>query len=244
MALLMILVTLSRAWTSKIKANVKWFNTSLQDEFFFSTICNIGFKVNSLSVTLSAKTKPRIPATSCSMKITVKLMQNCDEEGKKGWNRCGWCRSCPHWALLGAQPHQGAWLVCWMNGGGGLFGRLLTHRLEEADVFSQRAHAATEGDDEHENPHDQQDNSRVHWQTGQSRLWKRFIGSFMHLNTLILHRFQQNRRNKSIHGTLSSPFTCLFHHAGIHTDGHHHHGDYLKKKGRDNLCNHQKKSLN
>lgn len=72
---------------------------------------------------------------------------------------------------------------------GGLFGRLLTHRLEEADVFSQRAHAAAEGDDEHENPHDQQDNSRVHWQTGQSRLCKCLIVSFMHLNMQILHRF-------------------------------------------------------
>lgn len=73
-----------------------------------------------------------------------------------------------------------------VEGRGGLFGRL-THRLEEADVFSQRAHAAAEGDDKHENPHDQQDNSRVHWQTGQSRLWKCLIDSFMHLYMQILH---------------------------------------------------------
>lgn len=71
---------------------------------------------------------------------------------------------------------------------GGLFTRLLTHCLEEADVFSQRAHTAAEGDDEHENPHDQQHNSGVHWQAGQSRLWKRLIVSFMHLYKLIMHR--------------------------------------------------------
>lgn len=68
-----------------MKANVKRFSTSPQDELFFSsTLCNFEFKVNSLFVTLSAKTKPKIPATSCSKKITVKLMQNCDEEGMKG----------------------------------------------------------------------------------------------------------------------------------------------------------------
>ena len=48
--------------------------------------------------------------------------------------------------------------------------KLLTHRLQEADVFSQRAHTATEGEDEHEDPHHQQHYSGVHRQTPQSGL--------------------------------------------------------------------------
>lgn len=43
-------------------------------------------------------------------------------------------------------------------------------RLQEADVFSQRAHTATEGEDEHEDPHHQQHYSGVHRQTPQSGL--------------------------------------------------------------------------
>lgn len=45
----------------------------------------------------------------------------------------------------------------------------LTYCLQEADVFSQGAHTATEGDDEHEDPQDQQHYSWVHRHT---RLWE------------------------------------------------------------------------
>lgn len=50
--------------------------------------------------------------------------------------------------------------------------KLLTYCLQKADVFSQGAHTATEGDDEHEDPHDHQHHRRVHWQTCQSCLWE------------------------------------------------------------------------
>lgn len=49
--------------------------------------------------------------------------------------------------------------------------RKLTYCLQEADVFSQGAHAATEGDEEHEDPNDQQQYSGVHCETRMSRRW-------------------------------------------------------------------------
>lgn len=44
----------------------------------------------------------------------------------------------------------------------GLVEKLLTYCLQKADVFSQGAHAATEGEDEHEDPYDHQHHSGVH----------------------------------------------------------------------------------
>lgn len=38
----------------------------------------------------------------------------------------------------------------------------LTYDLQQTDVFSQGAHAATEGDDEHEDPNHHQHHSWVH----------------------------------------------------------------------------------
>lgn len=49
----------------------------------------------------------------------------------------------------------------------------MNYCLQKADVFSQGAHAAAEGDDEHEEAHDHQHDSGVHRQTCKCCLWKK-----------------------------------------------------------------------
>ena len=46
-----------------------------------------------------------------------------------------------------------------------------THYLQEADVLAQGAHAATEGDEEHQHSHHHQQHGRVHGQADHGRLW-------------------------------------------------------------------------
>ena len=50
---------------------------------------------------------------------------------------------------------------------------LTTHRLQEADVLTERSDTAAEGEQEHEDAHHDQQDGWVHSQAGQRRLWGR-----------------------------------------------------------------------
>ena len=50
---------------------------------------------------------------------------------------------------------------------------LTTHCLQEADVLPERADAAAEGEQEHEDAHHNQQDGRVHGQAGQRCFWGR-----------------------------------------------------------------------
>lgn len=45
--------------------------------------------------------------------------------------------------------------------------------LEEANVLSERANAAAEGDEEHDHPHHNQDDSRVDEECVPHRVWQK-----------------------------------------------------------------------
>lgn len=91
-----------------------------------------------------------------------------------------------------------------------------TYKLQQANVLPQRAHAAAERDDKHEDADHQQHHGRVHGETRQRRLYGKRVDRGLEFFVLVHLVADRNDR-----------FTCMLDDAGVHADSDHGHGDEL-----------------